>query len=342
MKEKYHNEKHIHDPRSVVATYWNSDSKTIAHQLDTDYGKGLARQEAELRLREYGKNLVTARRTATPLSLLLRQFKTPIVLLLIAAAILSYFLEDPHDAIIVLVIVFISAGLGVWQENGATNTIRKLLSLVKQSSRVVRDGNEQEIASEDIVPGDVIILRAGDKIPGDCRLAESRDLFVKEAFLSSESFPAEKIADRILPKELSLNQRINCVFMGSYVISGMAKAIVISTGSATELGKISSRLRTSKPETNFEKGVRQLGYFLAEVTLVLIIINFSVNVYLDRSFLDSFLFSLALAIGLTPQLLPAIISVNIAHGAKKLSSKNVIVKRLASIENLGSMNILLL
>lgn len=332
--------KHGNNPNTASSNCWSENPETVARKLGTDYKEGLTSEEAEGRIKKYGKNLVTATRIATPLWLLLYQFKSPIVLLLIAAAILSYFLEDPYDAIIILVIVLISAGLGFWQENGATDTIRRLLALVKLKSDVLRDGKEQEVASEDIVPGDIVILRAGDRIPGDCRLVESRDLFVNEAFLTGESYPAEKIADRVLPPGTPVSQRANCVFMGSYVISGMAKALVVSTGSVTELGKISSRLKAAKPETDFEKGVRQFSYFLAEVTLILIIANFAVNVYLHRSLLDSFLFSLALAIGLTPQLLPAIISVNIAHGAKRMSSKHVIVKRLASIENLGSMNIL--
>ncbi len=324
----------------MSSEYWSENPETVSRQLGTDYKEGLASEEADRRIKKYGKNLVTAVRIATPLQLLLSQFKTPIVLLLMAAAILSYFLEDPHDAIIILVIVCISAGLGFWQENGATNTIRRLVALVKLKSDVLRDRKEQEIASEDIVLGDIVVLRAGDRIPGDCRLIESKDLFVNEAFLTGESYPVEKTADSVLPPDIPLSQRSNCVFMGSYVISGMAKALVVSTGTATELGKISSRLKAAKPETDFEKGVKQFGYFLAEVTLILIIANFAVNIYLQRSVLDSFLFSLALAIGLTPQLLPAIISVNIAHGARRMSSKHVIVKRLASIENLGSMNIL--
>lgn len=334
-------QKHGNNSSSVSSNCWSENYETVALKLGTDFKEGLTSEEAERRIKRYGKNLVTATtRIATPLLLLLHQFKSPIVLLLIAAAILSYFLEDPRDAIIILVIVFISTGLGFWQENGAANTIRRLLALVELKSDVLRDGKEQEIASEDIVPGDMVILRAGDRIPGDCRLVEAKDLFVNEAFLTGESYPAEKIADAVLHADTAVSQRVNCVFMGSYVISGMAKALVVSTGTATQLGKISSKLKTAKPETDFERGVRQFGYFLAEVTLILIIANFAVNVYLHRSLLDSFLFSLALAIGLTPQLLPAIISVNIAHGARRMSSKNVIIKRLASIENLGSMNIL--
>ena len=331
---------HGNNPSSGSLNFWSEHYKIVARRLGTDYKEGLSSKEAERRIREYGKNLVTATTIATPLRLLLYQFKSPIVLLLIAAAILSYFLEDPQDAIIILVIVFISAGLGFWQENGATNAIRKLVTLVRLKSDVLRDGKEQEISSEDIVPGDIVILRGGDRIPGDCRLVESRDLFVNEAFLTGESYPAEKFSDRILPLDTAVSQRANCVFMGSYVISGMAKALVVSTGSVTELGKISSTVKASKPETDFERGVRQFGYFLAEITLILIIANFAVNVYLHRPLLESFLFSLALAIGMTPQLLPVIISVNIAHGAKRMSTKHVIVKRLASIENLGSMNIL--
>jgi Mg2+-importing ATPase len=244
---------HDNIPRSL--NFWSEHYEIVASKPGTDYKEGLASKEAERRIKKYRKNLVTATRIATPLRLLLYQFKSPIVLLLMAAAILSYLLEDPYDAIIIVIIVFISAGLGFWQENGATNTIRRLLALVKLKSDVLRDRKEQEISSEDIVPGDIVILRAGDRIPGDCRLVESRNLFVNEAFLTGESYPVEKIADTVLHTKTAVSKRVNCVFMGSYVISGMAKALVVSTGTATELGKISSRLKTAKPETDFERGV---------------------------------------------------------------------------------------
>ena len=185
----------------------------------------------------------------------------------------------------------------------------------------------------------MILLKAGDVIPGDCLIIESKDLFVDEAALTGETFPVEK-AVGIVPAEASGSQRTNALFMGTHVVSGTAAAVVVLTGAATEFGQVSQRLKLKAPETEFERGVRRFGYFLMEVTLLLVIAIFAINVYLARPVLDSFLFSLALAVGLTPQLLPAVISVNLATGAKRMAREKVIVKRLAAIENFGSMNVL--
>jgi len=243
------------------------------------------------------------------------------------------------NATIILVIIFASSLLGFWQERGATNAVDKLLAVVQTKATVLRDGNRKEIPVEGIVPGDVVLLSAGDLIPGDCLVLESKDLFVNEASLTGETFPAEKTVG-ILPPGTSLSQRTNSLFMGTNVVSGNAQAVVAGTGSETEFGKISDRLKLRPPETEFEHGVRQFGYLLMEVTLVLVVATFAINVYFARPVLDSLLFSLALAVGLTPQLLPAIISINLARGAKNMATEKVIVKRLASIENFGSMNVL--
>ena len=245
----------------------------------------------------------------------------------------------PTNAIIIITIILISSLLGFWQERGAANAVEKLLVIVQTKATVFRDGSEKEIPVEKIVPGDVIHLNAGDLIPGDAILLESKDLFVNEASLTGETFPAEKTAG-ILPQATSLSQRTNSLFMGTNVVSGDAQAVIIRTGLQTEFGKVSERLKLRPPETEFEHGVRHFGYLLMEVTLVLVVVTFAINVYFARSVLDSILFSLALAVGLTPQLLPAIISINLAHGAKIMATQKVIVKRLASIENFGSMNVL--
>ena len=192
---------------------------------------------------------------------------------------------------------------------------------------------------EKVVPGDIILVNAGDVIPADCRILESRDLFVDEATLTGETYPAEK-STALLPADTILSGRTNVLWMGTHVVSGSGKAVVVATGKKTKFGEVSQQLKLRPPETEFEHGIRRFGYFLMEVTLVLVIVIFAINVYLARPILDAFLFSLALAVGLTPQLLPAIISINLAHGAKRMAEQKVIVKRLASIENFGSMNVL--
>ncbi len=204
---------------------------------------------------------------------------------------------------------------------------------------VVHNGDSKEVPFEEVVPGDIVSIEASDVIPGDCLLLESRDLFVDEAALTGETFPVEKSIG-ILTPETPLSQRTNSLFMGTHVVSGSARAVVVRTGKETEFGKVSERLELRPPETEVERGVRRFGYLLLEITLVLVIAIFAINVFLSRPVLDSFLFALALAVGLTPQLLPAIISINLAHGAKRMALNKVIVKRLAAIENFGSMDVL--
>lgn len=160
-------------------------------------------------------------------------------------------------------------------------------------------------------------MRAGDIVPGDYRILQSGDLFVNEATLTGETYPAEKMT-AILEQDTPLSRRINCLFMGTNVVSGTARAVVVLTGTDTQFGRVSQRLRVQKPETEFERGVKRFGYLLLEITMVLIVAIFAINVYLARPIIDSFLFSLALAVGLTPQLLPAIISINLAHGARQM------------------------
>ena len=295
--------------------------------------------EVQQRLLRYGSNLLKPKKKSYMLSLLFAQFKSPIILMLFFATGLSFFLHDPVDAFIILTIVLVSGLLGFWQERGAANAVEKLLAIVQIKASVLRDGGPKEIPVEEIVPGDIVILGAGEIIPGDCLILESKDLFVDEAMLTGETFPGEKTA-AVLAAETPLGQRTNSLFMGTHVVSGSARAVVIRTGKETEFGKVSERLKLRPQETEFEHGIRQFGYFLMEVTLVLVVVIFAINVYLVRPVLDSFLFSLALAVGLTPQLLPAIISINLAHGAKRMAQKKVIVKRLASIENFGSMNVI--
>ena len=325
-------------------SYWSIPTADLIQELNNttqEYPEtGLTSTQANRRLSNYGKNLVKPKKKTDLLSLLISQFKSPIIVIFIFTSVLSFFLGQTEDALIIISIVIVSGLLGFWQEKGATDAITKLLAVVQLKTTVLRDKKIQEIPFEDVVPGDIVMLKSGDSIPADCVIIESTDLFVNEATLTGESYPVEKSANMILPEKTPLRDRINCLFMGTFAVSGTAKALVIKTGANTELGKISDRLRHKAPETEFERGVRRFGYFLMEITLMLVISILVINVYFGRPVLESFLFSLALAIGLTPQLLPAIISVNLSHGAKRMANEKVIVKRLASIENLGSMNIL--
>ncbi|MDA6070291.1 magnesium-translocating P-type ATPase [Flavobacterium sp. AC] len=320
-------------------SFWNLSIDDAYRKLAAN-SKGLDDTEVARRLKQYGPNTLKNNANTSMFILFLSQFKSPITILLIVAAILSAGLGDISDTVIILCIIILSSLLGFWQEKGAANAVKELLKMVTLKCRVIRKGTSKEIAVEEVVPGDIVTLSAGDIIPGDCLLLDSKELFVDEAAFTGETFPVEKESGDPLPANTVLSKRSNTLFMGSSVISGKATALVMATGKQTEFGKISTTLQSKAPETDFELGIRKFGYLLMEVTLVLVIIIFGVNVFLNKPILDSFLFSLALAVGLTPQLLPAIISVNLSTGAKRMAKLQVIVKRLSSIENIGSMNIL--
>jgi P-type Mg2+ transporter len=321
-----------------LVPFWSTPADKLLQQLQSS-PQGLTSQEVKIRLKQYGPNLLKPKKKSTALTLFLAQFQSPIILILIFAAGLSFFLNATTDALIILTIVLISGLLGFWQERGAADAVEKLLALVQTKATVLRDGAPQEVFVEEVVPGDLVFLSAGGSIPGDCLVLESSDLFVDEATLTGETYPVTKEIG-ILPAETPLAKRSNVLFTGTHVVSGTATALVIKTGLETEFGQVSQRLELRPPETEFEQGIRKFGYLLMEVTLYLVIAIFAVNVYLQRPVLDSALFALALAVGLTPQLLPAIISINLARGAKRLADEKVIVKRLAAIENFGSMNVL--
>lgn len=322
-----------------LLTFWHLSSKEVLANLCSHQDEGLTEKEAQKRLQLYGYNVLNSKKNLGTLKLLLSQFNTPLMYLLIFAASLSLILYDNIDALIIFGIIFISTFLSFIQERSAVKAMEKLLKIVQIKANVTRDKIKKEISVEEVVPGDIVELNAGDVIPGDCYLLEAKDLYVDEATLTGETFYTEKN-----PKAVAYNapiaQRTNTLFMGTHVVSGTAKALVVLTSKYTEFGKISDRLSSRIPETEFEHGIRRFGYFLMEVTFFLLIVIFAFNIYLARPVIESLLFALSLSVGMTPQLLPAIIAINLAHGAKKMAENHVIVKRLVSIENFGSMNIL--
>ena len=318
--------------------FWTLSSEDALNQLGTNV-TGLTQDEAQKRLVRFGANLLKPKKKTDTLTLLINQFRSPLVLILIIAAVLAFFLKDPVNGGIILVIVVASGLLGFWQERGSTMAVQKLMAIIQTKVSAMRGGNLKDVPLEEIVQGDVISLSAGDVVPADCLIIESKDLFVDEATLTGETYPAEKSVG-LLPKETVISHRTNSLFMGTHIISGSSRAVVVNTGTGTEFGKIADHLRFRPPETEFEHGIRHFGYFLMIVTIVLVMAILAINIYYGRSLLDSVLFSLALAVGLTPQLLPVIISINLSHGAKKMAEKKVIIKRLESIENFGSMNVL--
>lgn len=301
--------------------------------------EGLSGSEAAERLQQDGYNSLLPPTRDKGMKLFLSQVKSPLILLLLFAAILSFFLGGHSDAAIIFIIIFASAILGYYQERGAINALEKLMATVAVKAEVWRDGVEKEIPVEEIVPGDIVALQGGDLVPADCIVFETEGLFVDESVLTGESFPVEKNNSSSSPGR-ELLKKSNALFMSSTVTAGKCRALVVETGRRTEFGKLADRVRFAPPETAFELGVKQFGYLLMRITVVLAVLIFGFNLLLHRPFLESLLFTVALAVGLTPQLLPVIISINLSHGARKMAAKKVVVKRLASIENFGQMDIL--
>lgn len=318
-------------------SYWSQDQNLLLAQLQTS-PQGLSKVEAG---RRSALSVQLKSHKTSAWQLLAEQFQSPIILLLFLSAVLSFtLLDDATNGVIILVILVLSGLLGFWQELGAADAVAKLLGMIETKVTVLRDGHECEIPLNDVVPGDIVLLRAGELIAGDCRLLTAKDLFVNEAALTGESFPVEKsVSD--LPATVSLSQRTNTLYLGTHVVSGFATAVVVATGPETEFGKISARLEHKPPETGFERGIRQFGQLLIKVVVVIAVVVFGIKVgVLGKPAVEQLTFVLSLAVGMTPQLLPAITSVVLAAGAKSMSKQQVIIKQLLSIENLGSMTIL--
>jgi Mg2+-importing ATPase len=318
--------------------FWSIDQDMLLQELQTSR-TGLTSIDAERRLEIYGPNSIKTKKTTSSLSLFIRQFKNPLVLILLAAAILAFVTSDDTDALIITSILLLSSIIGFWEEHMSTRAVEKLLSIIKVTTETVRDGLNVQIPLENVVPGDIVILNAGDVVPGDCIIMESKDLFVNEAALTGETMPDEKRAG-VVSADTQLNKRANMVFMGTSVSSGTARVAVVTTGLKTEFGKVTQRLSVKEPKTEFERGMDRFGAMLMQLTMLFVLVIFALNVYFQRPIMDSFLFALALAVGITPELLPAITSITLAQGAKQMAEKKVVVKKLTSIENFGSMNIL--
>lgn len=319
--------------------YWTIPGADLVERLHCSAENGLTDDEAAARLKQVGRNQLKPGKTSPAIVLFLNQFKSPIVIILIAATVVSAILQDALDAIIIMTIVLASAILSFIQEYNANSAAAKLRAQITLQSKVIRAGKLQTIPAEEIVPGDVVMLSAGSLVPADGVLLDAKDLFISEAVLTGETFPVEKHPG-VFPAETSLSGRTNSVYMGTNIRSGSGKMLVAQTGFQTAFGQISKRLTLRPPETEFERGIRSLGYLLTEIMLVLVITIFGLNVFFNKPILDSLLFSVALAVGLTPQLLPAIIEINLSRGSKNMAESGVIVRRLYSIENFGSMNVL--
>ncbi len=320
------------------AEIWGLSAEAALRTLGSS-GDGLSSDEAQKRRARLPSNTLKRERRTETLVLLGRQFTSPIVLILAFATLLSGLLGDLTDAVIILAIIALSGLLGFWQERGASRAVKALLATVEVKAEVRRAGTTVEVPIADIVPGDVVELNAGDVVPADCLVLESHALLVDEAALTGETFPVEKPAGTARAEE-PLSRRTNALFLGTHIVSGTGTLLVVATGRSTEFGRVSARLGERPVVTGFERGMTAFGLLLMRAMVVLVLAIFAVNVILARPLIESALFSLALAVGLTPQLLPAIVTISLSQGARLMARERVIVKRLDAIEDFGAMSIL--
>ena len=324
--------------RNGLETYWSLGKEDLCLQLGTT-PNGLSSQEAGRRLLRDGTNELRERRTLGKLQVLWNQLRSPLLLLLLFAAAASLATRDWFDAAVVFVIVAATAGIGYVREYQAQTAAAKLSARVQAHATVQRDGVPVTVPVREVVPGDVVLLSAGSLVPADAVVLEATDFFVNQAVLTGESFPVDKIPQPS-PPAATLPERRNCVFLGTNATTGTARCIVVETGPRTQFGAIARRLTLRPPETEFDRGLRHFGYLLARSMLVMVILVFAGNTLLGRPPMQTLLFSVALAVGLSPELLPAILSVSLARGARMMAGHGVLVRRLNAIENLGSMDVL--
>lgn len=304
---------------------------------------GLDAAEAAARLARSGPNLLRPRAERAWLLAFFAHFRNPLVLVLLAASAIAGFLGDMRSFVVIVVIVLMSVTLDFVQEYRAGRAVDRLKRQVALRASVVRDGQAHEAAVADLVPGDVVLLAAGDLVPADGRVLEARDLFVNQALLTGESYPVEKLAADIEPDRSpggDIAAATNAVFMGTSIVSGSARVVLARTGSNTALGQIADTLARRPPRTAFERGTRDFGNLILRLTLLLVLFVLLVNALFHRPLLESFLFAVALAVGLTPELLPMVVSVTLSQGAMRLARSRVIVKRLSAVQDLGGIDVL--
>jgi Ca2+-transporting ATPase len=302
---------------------------------------GLTEKEVLKRRAIYGTNTLEEGKRKTLIAMFLDEFKNVMIIVLLLAAVISGFLKEITDAIIILAVVIINAVLGVAQENKAEKALEALKKMSSPYSKVKRDSNVVLLKTEEIVPGDIVLLEAGDFVPADMRLIESANLKVEESALTGESVPVEKFTQEIRDREIVIGDRKNMVFSGSSITYGRATGLVTSTGMNTEVGKIAGYITKSEPdETPLQKKLSEIGKYISIGVILIAIIIFITGMLRGREFLEMFLTSVSLAVAAIPEGLPAVVTIVLAIGVQKMSKRNAIIRKLPAVETLGSTDII--
>ena len=321
------------------AVFWNQPAASLRLQLESP-ASGLSHDEAAARARRFGPNTLKTQGERSPWAQYFSHFKNPLVMILLAASAVSALTGEIAGFVIIWAIVLMSVTLDFVQEYRANRAAERLKQQVAVQACILREGKVQYVPMSVLVPGDVVQLAAGDLIPADCILLEARDFFVNQSLLTGESYPVEKHAADLPNPSDDLGDASNAVFMGTSVVSGMAQAMVCRIGAETAVGNIAGVLATKAPPNAFERGTHGFGMLIMRLTVLLVLFVFFINALFHRPFMESFLFAIALAVGLTPELLPMVTTVTLSRGAMRMAKKQVIVKQMTAIQNLGSMDIL--
>ena len=316
-----------------------ADTETVLRELESRLD-GLSQAEADSRLKQYGLNEIARERRQSALMRLLSNVKNPLVLLLTALGVLSFLTGDLRATAVIFVMVVLGVVLRFFQEMRADNAAEKLKAMVSNTATLVRDGKEAEVPLKMLVPGDIIRLAAGDMVPADVRVLSAKDLFLNQAALTGESLPVERKADATSAEVQNPLELPNICFLGSNVESGSATAVVIHTGDKTYFGSLAASIVGQRQLTSFDKGVNRFTWLMIRFIAVMVPAVFLINGLSKHNWLEAFLFAMAVAVGLTPEMLPMIVTVNLSKGALAMARKKVIVKRLNAIQNFGAMNVL--
>jgi len=317
-------------------------AERVAELLGSDIDRGLSWGEAELRLRRCGSNELRIQRGRSLFRIIMEQFENLFIVLLLAAALFSLYVGEVTDAALIIVIIVFMAFVGALQEYRAERILEGLKRLASPKARVLRDGKVAIIPSENLVPGDVVLLSEGDRVPADARLVETRDLYVDESMLTGESMPVHKEAGVVVAENALVSERLNMVFSGTYVTRGSAKAIVTATGINTYIGRIARIMEQSeRVRTPFQEELDRLAKRIAIIVTVIAILNLAIGLLLSEAgLLDLILASIALAVAAVPEGLPAVVTITFSIAAWNMARRNALVRRLAAVEALGSANVI--
>ena len=321
--------------------WYQQSPEEVAQSLDTSLTSGLSSGSAQSKLETFGPNELKEQEGKSFLQKLIAQFSDFLILILIAAALISVFVGEAKDAIVIMSIVIVNALLGLYQEGKAEKALEALKKMASPTAKVLRDGNPQEISSSQLVPGDLVILETGDIIPADLRLVESSNLKVEEASLTGESVPVEKRAQETYSEEVSLGDRHNMAYMSTIITYGRGKGVVVETAEGTEIGKIAAMIQTFEEEpTPLQKKLNQLGKVLGMTTIAVCVAVFGIGLLQGREVLEMFMISISLAVAAIPEGLPAIVTIVLAIGMNKMVERNAIVKKLLAVETLGATSVI--